>query len=293
MILDIKDIIRKVKQIELRSRKKTESRLMGQYHSAFKGQGMTFSEVRPYQSGDDVRRIDWNKTARFQEPFVKMMEEERELTMMFLVDISASMNYATKKQLKREYVAEICASLGFSAVGNHDKVGMVLFADKIYRVIPPKKGKQHILAMLSQLLSAEHIPCESNVSGALQYLMNVFKKKSLIFVFSDFQDEVGEKILRIAAKKHELMGIRVADDKDNCIPNIGYVAFQDVETGNQIWVNTSASRFRYDFLEFKKQKCKDTEERFRKSSADFLDLETGDDYAKALVNKFTPRSYRR
>ncbi len=147
--MQIKDIVKKVKQIEIRTRKKTEATLMGQYHSAFKGQGMTFSEVRPYQFGDEIRRIDWNKTARFREPFVKVMEEERELTMMLVVDISASMDYGTKNQLKREYVAEIAASLGFSAAGNNDKVGLILFADKVYKVIPPQKGRKHILSIIS------------------------------------------------------------------------------------------------------------------------------------------------
>ena len=154
--MEVKDIVKKVKQIEIRTRRRTESTLMGQYHSAFKGQGMTFSEVRPYQNGDEIRRMDWNKTARFREPFVKVMEEERELTMMILVDISASMNYGTRNELKKDFVAEIAASLGFSAAGNNDKVGLILFADKVYKVIPPKKGKKHILAILSSILTTEY-----------------------------------------------------------------------------------------------------------------------------------------
>lgn len=181
--MQIKDVIKKVKQIEIRTKKKTDASLMGQYHSAMKGQGMTFAEVRPYQFGDEIRRIDWNKTARFREPFVKVMEEERELTIMLLVDISASMDYGTKIQLKREFVAEICASLGFSAVGNNDKVGVILFADKIYKVIPPQKGRKHILAIISQVLTADYIAAESNLDVALQYVMNVFKKGHLYFCF--------------------------------------------------------------------------------------------------------------
>ncbi|WP_284464192.1 DUF58 domain-containing protein, partial [Chryseobacterium sp.] len=183
--MQIKDIVKKVKQIEIRTRKKTEAALMGQYHSAFKGQGMTFSEVRPYQFGDEIRRIDWNKTARFREPFVKVMEEERELTMMILVDISASMDYGTKVQLKREYVAEIAASLGFSAAGNNDKVGLILFADKVYKVIPPQKGRKHILSIISNILTADYVPAESKIDKAMEYMMGIFKRKSLVFLFSD------------------------------------------------------------------------------------------------------------
>ncbi|PZU84457.1 MAG: DUF58 domain-containing protein, partial [Chryseobacterium sp.] len=182
--MQIKDIVKKVKQIEIRTRKKTEASLMGQYHSAFKGQGMTFSEVRQYQFGDDTRRIDWNKTARFREPFVKVMEEERELTMMLLVDISASMDYGTKTQLKREYVAEICASLGFSATGNNDKVGLILYADKVLKVVPPQKGRKHVLSIVSNILSADYVPAESDLNSAFNYMMSVFKRKSLVFVFS-------------------------------------------------------------------------------------------------------------
>lgn len=287
--MEIKDIIKKVKQIEIRTKKKTESTLMGQYHSAFKGQGMTFSEVRRYQFGDDIRRIDWNKTARFREPFVKLMEEERELTLMLLVDISASMDYGTKNQLKREYVAEICASLGFSATGNNDKVGLILFADKVYKVIPPQKGKKHILAMLSTILSADYIPAESNIDEALQLMMSVFKRKSMVFLFSDFEDEYDLKILRVASKKHQLLGMRIFDDKDNEIPDIGYALFRDAETGKQVWANTSSSRWRYHFAENQKQKIRKVTEDFENSSATFMNVNTADDYSKHLYQYFRKR----
>lgn len=287
--MEIKDIIKKVKQIEIRTKKKTESTLMGQYHSAFKGQGMTFSEVRRYQFGDDIRRIDWNKTARFREPFVKLMEEERELTLMLLVDISASMDYGTKNQLKREYVAEICASLGFSATGNKDKVGLILFADKVYKVIPPQKGKKHILAMLSTILSADYIPAESNIDEALQLMMSVFKRKSMVFLFSDFEDEYNLKILRVASKKHQLLGMRIFDDKDNEIPDIGYALFRDAETGKQVWANTSSARWRYHFAENQKQKIRKVTEDFENSSATFMNVNTADDYSKHLYQYFRKR----
>ena len=288
-IMEIKDIIKKVKQIEIRTKRKTESSLMGQYHSAFKGQGMTFSEVRPYQYGDEIRRIDWNKTARFREPFVKVMEEERELTMMLLVDISSSMNYGTKTVLKREFVAEIAASLGFSAAGNNDKVGLILFADKVYKVIPPQKGRKHILAIISTILSADYVSAPSKIDGVLKYMMSVFKKKSLVFMFSDFQDSYDLKMLRVASKKHQILGMRVFDDKDNEIPDIGYSLFRDAETGKQIWVNTSSARFRYEFAEKQKQTVRNVTEDFEKSSATFMNINTGEDYSKFLYQYFKKR----
>ena len=284
--MQIKDIVKKVKQIEIRTRKRTENTLMGQYHSAFKGQGMTFSEVRPYQFGDDIRRIDWNKTARFKEPYVKVMEEERELTMMLLVDISASMNYGTKTQLKRELVAEISASLGFSAAGNNDKVGLILFADKVYKVIPPQKGRKHILAIISTILTADYVQAETNIDAALEYMMHVFKKKSLAFLFSDFADEFDEKLLKIASKKHQLLGLRVFDEKDNEIPDVGYAFFRDIETGKQIWVNTSNQRWRYNYAEAQKQKIRHLREVFEKSSASFVEVKAEEDYTKILYNYF-------
>ncbi len=284
--MQIKDIVKKVKQIEIRTRKRTENTLMGQYHSAFKGQGMTFSEVRPYQFGDDIRRIDWNKTARFKEPYVKVMEEERELTMMLLVDISASMNYGTKIQLKRELVAEISASLGFSAAGNNDKVGLILFADKVYKVIPPQKGRKHILAIISTILTADYVEAKANINAALEYMMHVFKKKSLAFLFSDFADDFDDKLLKIASKKHQLLGLRVFDEKDNEIPDVGYAFFRDVETGKQIWVNTSSQRWRYNYAEAQKQKLRHLKDAFEKSSASFVEVNPEIDYTKILYSYF-------
>ena len=284
--MDINSLIKKVKLIEVRSKKKSESRLIGQYHSIFKGQGITFSEARKYQFGDDIRRIDWNKTAHFREPFIKLMEEERELTMMLLVDISSSMNYGSKHQKKRELVAEICASLGFSAVGNNDKVGLILFADKIYKIIPPQKGKKHLLSIISQILSSNDIPSKNNIDKVLEYTINIFKKKSLIFIFSDFNDDFSDKNLRITAKKHQLLGIRISDEKDNEVPEIGFAEFQDIETGEKIYVNTSDTHFRYHLKEMKKQYIKQLQNIFIKSSADFININSEKDYAKELYQYF-------
>ena len=287
--MEIKDIIKKVKQIEIRTKKKSEATLMGQYHSAFKGQGMTFSEVRPYQFGDEIRRIDWNKTARFREPFVKVMEEERELTMMLLVDISASMDYGTQTQLKREFVAEIAASVGFSAAGNNDKVGLILYADKVYKVIPPQKGRKHILAIISTLLSVDYVPAQAKLESALEYMMTIFKKRSLIFLFSDFEDAYDLKMLRVAARKHQLLGLRVFDSKDVEIPDVGYALFKNAETCQQVWANTSSARWRYEFAEKQKQKLNQLTEDFESSSAALLNINTGDDYAKSLYQYFRKR----
>lgn len=287
--MDINSLIKKVKLIEVRSKKKSESRLIGQYHSIFKGQGITFSEARKYQFGDDIRRIDWNKTAHFREPFIKLMEEERELTMILLVDISSSMNYGSKHQKKQELVAEICASLGFSAVRNNDKVGLILFSDKIYKIIPPQKGKKHVLSIISQILSSNNIPSKTNIDKVLEYTINIFKKKSLIFIFSDFNDNFLDKNLRITAKKHQLLGIRISDEKDNEIPEIGFAEFQDIETGKKIYVNTSNARFRYQFNEMKKQYIKQIQNLFIKSSANFININSEKDYAKELYQYFRKR----
>ncbi|WKS96070.1 DUF58 domain-containing protein [Riemerella columbina] len=284
--MEVKDIIKKVRQIEIRTKKRTEAALMGQYHSSLKGQGMAFSEVRQYQFGDDVRRIDWNKTARFREPFIKVMEEERELTILLLVDISASMNYGTHTALKKEYAAEICASLGFSAAGNNDKVGLILFADQVYHAIPPQKGRKHILTLLSHILSADDVPAKTNVGAALEYVMNVFKKKSFLFLLSDFNDKINEKTLSIVARKHQLLGISIADEKDMQIPEVGYVHFKDAETGQTIWVNTSNARFRYQYTEEQKQHQQSVKERFQRNSAHFIALPTGADYATVLYHYF-------
>ena len=287
--MDVNSLIKKVKQIEIRSKKKSESRLIGQYHSVFKGQGITFSEARKYQFGDDIRRIDWNKTAHFREPFIKLMEEEREITMMLLVDISSSMNYGSKHQKKRELVSEICASLGFSAVKNSDKVGLILFADKIYKIIPPQKGKKHVLSIISQILSYNDIPSKTNIDRILEYTINIFKKKSLLFIFSDFNDNFLDKNLRITAKKHQLLGIRISDEKDNEIPEIGFAEFQDIETGEKIYVNTSDAHFRYQFNEMKKQYIKQIQNLFIKSSANFININSEKDYAKELYQYFRKR----
>lgn len=284
--MELKDIIKKIKQIEIRSRRRLGVNLLGQYESKFKGQGMTFSEVRAYQFGDEIRRIDWNKTARFQEPFVKIMEEERELSVMLLVDISASMDYGTRTALKKDFVAEICASIGLSAVANNDRVGLILFADKIYKVVPPQKGRKHILSILSHILSADFVPTEIDFDGVLEYLMNVFKKKSYVVIFSDFDCSYNEKNIKMASKKYELLGIQITDEKDEEIPNIGYTLFVNAETGEEVWLNTSNARKRYEFKEYHRQKMRQLKQDFENVSANFLHLKIGDDYTREIQQIF-------
>ena len=284
--MELKDIIKKIKQIEIRSRRRLGVNLLEQYESKFKGQGMTFAEVRGYQFGDEIRRIDWNKTARFQEPFVKIMEEERELSVMLLVDISASMDYGTRTALKKDFVAEICASIGLSAVANNDRVGLILFADKIYKVVPPQKGRKHILSILSHILSADFVPTEIDFDGALEYLMNVFKKKSYVVIFSDFDCSYNEKNIKIASKKYELLGIQITDEKDEEIPNIGYTLFVNAETGEEVWLNTSNARKRYEFKEYHRQKMRQLKQDFENVSANFLHLKIGDDYTREIQQIF-------
>jgi len=284
--VELKDIIKKIKQIEIRSRRRLGVNLLGQYESKFKGQGMTFAEVRGYQFGDEIRRIDWNKTARFQEPFVKIMEEERELSVMLLVDISASMDYGTRTALKKDFVAEICASIGLSAVANNDRVGLILFADKIYKVVPPQKGRKHILSILSHILSADFVPTEIDFDGALEYLMNVFKKKSYVVIFSDFDCSYNEKNIKMASKKYELLGIQITDEKDEEIPNIGYTLFVNAEMGEEVWLNTSNARKRYEFKEYHRQKMRQLKQDFENVSANFLHLKIGDDYTREIQQIF-------
>lgn len=284
--MELKDIIKKIKQIEIRSRRRLGVNLLGQYESKFKGQGMTFTEVRAYQFGDEIRRIDWNKTARFQEPFVKIMEEERELSVMLLVDISASMDYGTRTALKKDFVAEICASIGLSAVANNDRVGLILFADKIYKVVPPQKGRKHILSILSHILSADFVPTEIDFDGALEYLMNVFKKKSYVVIFSDFDCSYNEKNIKMASKKYELLGIQITDEKDEEIPNIGYTLFVNAETEEEVWLNTSNARKRYEFKEYHRQKMRQLKQDFENVSANFLHLKIGDDYTREIQQIF-------
>jgi len=291
--LDTKEIIKKVKRIELKSRRKTSNLFMGEYQSSFKGRGMIFSEIRPYQYGDDVRNIDWNKTAHFNEPYVKVFEEERELTMILMVDVSASEEFGTKKQFKSDTIAEICATLAFSAITYNDKVGLILFSEEIELFIPPKKGKKHVLRIIRELVNYAPKNKKNNLSHALRFLMDSFKRKTNIFILSDFIDESNYlKNLKIAAKKHDVTGIRIYDEKESVLPDVGMVTFCDNETGGQKLINTSSVLVRRQYERYYKNAVAQYNKNFNLSGAGNLSIRTDEDYIKPLLNYFKKHSVK-
>jgi len=266
----------------------------GEYHSAFKGRGMSFSEVREYQYGDDIRAIDWNVTARYNTPYIKVFEEERELTVMLIVDISQSSFFGTVNQMKNELITELAAVISFSAVNNNDKVGLIMFSDKVDKFIPPKKGKSHILRIIRELLDAESLSGKgTNINDSLSYFTNIMKKKSICFLISDFMDENQySDSLKIAAKKHDMVGIHISDPREKSLPNVGLINALDAESGQKLWLNTSSKKVRDDYSEqyltsFKT--CKDT---FRRSGADLMELSTDVPYIKTLMGFFKRRGAR-
>ena len=243
--METKDLLKKVRKIEIKTRRLSDHIFSGEYHTSFKGRGMTFSEVRQYQFGDDVRAIDWNVTARYNEPYVKVFEEERELTMMLMVDISGSESFGTKNQLKSEIVTEIAATMAFSATQNNDKIGLILFSDDIELYIPPKKGKSHVLRIIRELIEFQPKSRKTDLSQALKFLSATQKKKAIVFVISDFMvDDDYEKTLKIAGKKHDITGVRVYDIREEKMPNIGIVEMKDAESGELMTVDTSSKSIR-------------------------------------------------
>lgn len=289
MRASVQEIIKKVRQIEIKTWRKAQQGLMGQYHSAMRGQGMVFSEIRPYQFGDEIRRMDWNKTARFQEPFVKVMEEERELTVIIAVDISASMDYGTQSQLKNEYIAEVAATIGLSAANNGDKVGLILYADRIIDFLPPRKGRSHVLAVLSKILQNDYPKAAADHSQLLSFMQNAFKKKSYVFWFSDFNDALNAKAIQAIGRQHQILALQVWDQKDVELPDMGYARITDVETGKEMWVNTGSKKVRNAYAEYKSQVFENNKKLFESASAAYLSLNTKDDYTKALFNQFQKR----
>lgn len=280
------EIINKVKQIEYKIKRTTNALFLGKYRSFFKGVGMTFSEIRPYQFGDDVRKIDWNKTAQFNEPHVKIFQEERELTMMLLVDISHSMDFSTRNQLKREIVEEIVAILAFSAFNNNDKVGLILFSNKVYKIIPPGKGKTYILRIIRDVIDFKYISSPTNFNYILNFLMKIMKRKSIVFIFSDFYDLNEGNSLKILSKKHDLHLIHIFDEKERNFPDIGLIEIKDPESGKYIWFN---SRKRKNCIEIEK-KFKETQKKlYEKSnnySFNYNCICTNEDYIKLFLSIF-------
>ncbi|HUH35059.1 MAG TPA: DUF58 domain-containing protein [Moheibacter sp.] len=286
-ILDIKEIIQKVKKIELKSRRKANNLFMGEYQSSFKGRGMIFSEIRPYQYGDDVRNIDWNTTAKFNEPYVKVFEEEREMTMLLMVDVSASSAFGTRKQFKADTIAEICASLAFSAITYNDQVGLILYSESIELFIPPKKGKTHVLRIIRELITFVPQNKGNNFENALKFLLNTFKRKANVFVFSDFIDESPyQKNLKIAAKKHDLTGVRIYDEKEMEFPNVGLIHLIDNETGEKKYINTSSPVVRKQYRDYYLRLAYEFEKSFSAAAAGSLTIRSDEDYTKPLLNYF-------
>jgi uncharacterized protein (DUF58 family) len=288
-MMDTKELLKKVRKIEIKTRRLSDHIFGGEYHSTFKGRGMTFSEVRQYQFGDEVRTIDWNVTARYNEPFVKVFEEERELTMMLVVDISASELFGTTNQFKKEIITEISATLAFSAMQNNDKVGLILFSDEVELFIPPKKGKSHILRIIRELLEFKPSSRKTDIAEALKYLSNVMKKKAIVFVLSDFITEEYEHTLKITGNKHDVTGIRVYDQREENIPNLGMVQMQDVETGELQLVNTQSKAIRMAYADYHRQKVAYFKEVFTKSGCGILSCRVDESYVKKLLGYFKRR----
>lgn len=285
--MDTKEIIKKVKRIELKSRRKTNNLFLGEYHSSFKGRGMIFSEIRPYQYGDDVRNIDWNKTAYLNEPYVKVFEEERELTMMLMVDVSASENFGTRKQFKSDTIAEICATLALSAITYNDKVGLILFTDQIELFIPPQKGKKHVLRIIRELVNFQPKSQKTDLNFAFEFLIRTFKRKANVFVISDFLDEKPyTKSLKIAAKKHDVTGIRIYDVREVEIPNLGLVTIMDNETGQHRLVDTSSLQVRKSYTQYFQKLIRNFNQTFSQAGAGSLSIQVDEDYIKPLLNYF-------
>jgi len=287
--MDTKELLKKVRKIEVKTSRLSDHIFGGEYQSNFKGRGMTFSEVRAYQFGDDVRAIDWNVTARYNEPFVKVFEEERELTVMLMADVSGSEHFGTTQRFKKEIVTEISATLAFSAIQNNDKVGLILFSDQIELFIPPKKGKSHVLRIIRELIDFKTRSKKTNIAQAFKFLFNVMKKKAIVFVLSDFMDEDYEKTFKIVGNKHDVTGIRIYDEKDESIPNLGMVPMFDAETGKVQLVNTASKKVRMAYHLHAKRRLDYFRSTFKKSGSGTLDIRVDEDYVKKLLGYFKHR----
>ncbi len=287
--METSELIKKVRKIEIKTKGLSANVFSGEYHSAFKGRGMSFSEVRGYSYGDDVRNIDWNVTARTGTPFIKVFEEERELTVMLVIDMSHSAFFGTKSQFKNEMITEICAVIAFSAINNNDKVGVIFFSDKIEKFIPPKKGRGHILLIIRELLNFEPQGKGTNVSVGLQYLNNVIKKRSTTFLISDFMAKGYDNALRIASKRHDIVGIHIADPAEEQLPNAGLFRALDAETGERIWLDTSDQRTRKRYADWYKENMQYYKSIFLKSGADSMSIRTTESYVNALLKFFQQR----
>lgn len=287
--METKELLKKVRKIEIKTKGLSKHLFSGAYHSAFKGRGMSFSEVRSYQYGDDVRNIDWNVTARTGEAHIKIFEEERELTVVLMVDVSKSVQFGTRNQFKSEMITELCAVLAFSAINNNDKVGVIFFSNKIEQFIPPKKGKKHILRIIRELINFEPLDQHTNIGQALQYMNNVVKKRAICFVLSDFIASDYEQALRIVARRHDLIGVHFSDPAEERLPSVGLIRARDAETGKVGWIDTSNKQVRQHFEDWYNQKKEQFQSQFLRAGADVIHIRSNEDYAVELHRFFQKR----
>ena len=289
--METSEIIKKVRKIEIKTRGLSSNIFAGQYHSAFKGRGMAFSEVREYQFGDDVRDIDWNVTARFHRPYVKVFEEERELTVMLLIDVSGSLDFGTQKQMKRDMVTEIAATIAFSAIQNNDKIGVVFFSDKIEKYIPPKKGRKHILYIIREMLDFHPESKRTDVKQAVEFLSSVQKRRTTAFILSDFYVRNDfQQSLQIANRKHDVVAIQVYDQRAKELPDVGLMKVVDAETGFEQYVDTGSKRLRQAYQRYWMSRQAELQETFNKSNVDNVSIATNEDFVKSLLMLFKQRS---
>ena len=289
--METSELLKRVRKIEIKTRGLSKNIFAGEYHSAFKGRGMTFSEVREYQYGDDIRNIDWNVTARHNRPYVKIFEEERELTVMLMIDVSASRNFGTISKLKKNQITEIAAVLAFSAIQNNDKIGVIFFSNKIEKFIPPKKGRTHILHIIRELIDFYPEDKQTDIEQALEYMTNSIKKRCTCFVISDFIDEHDfAHALAIANRKHDVVALRVYDPRENQLPPVGMMYLRDAETGEQMWVDTSDKKLREAYEKYAFVREKELDAIFKRSGVDVANIRSDEDYVRALITLFKKRA---
>ncbi|MDD4515133.1 DUF58 domain-containing protein [Massilibacteroides sp.] len=289
--METSELLKKVRRIEIKTRGLSRNIFAGQYHSAFKGRGMAFSEVREYQFGDDIRDIDWNVTARYNKPYIKVFEEERELTVMLLIDVSGSRDFGTVNVMKKEIITEIAATLAFSAIQNNDKIGVIFFSDKIEKFIPPQKGKKHILYIIRELIDFKPDQTKTDISQVLKYLTNAIKKRCSAFLISDFIDKGQFKdALTIANRKHDVVAIQVYDRREAELPSVGLMKIRDAETGMERWIDSSSKNVRETYHQWWEKRQKEMSDSFKKSRVDSVSIRTEDDYVKALIALFEKRN---
>lgn len=292
--MEASELLKKVRKIEIKTKGLSRNIFAGEYHSAFKGRGMAFSEVREYQFGDDIRNIDWNVTARYGHPFIKIFEEERELTVMLLVDVSGSREFGTAERLKKNVIVELAAILSFSAISNNDKIGVIFFSDRIEKFIPPKKGRTHTLMIIRELIEFEPVSRKTDVSVALRYLTNAMKRRVTAFIISDLMDNIPsmEQALSIANNKHDMVGLRIYDERETELPSVGMIKLKDAETGEYLWVDSSSRNVREIYRRHWSDRNKQLDNLLKKTGLDYVNISTREDYVKSLVALFKKREHK-